>query len=48
MLRMEGLADDVVVIVKLETEEDMVTYPRTKFSESDGKKKPVGDEGQNM
>lgn len=37
-LWIEGSADEVVVVVKLEAVEDMVTYQRIKLPESDGKK----------
>jgi hypothetical protein len=38
------LADEVVVVVKQKTDENMVTYLRTKFS---GSAKECGDEGRN-
>jgi len=41
----EKLSDEVIVVVKREACEDMVTYLRIKLSESD---KDFGDEGWNM
>ena len=40
-----GFADEAVVAVKPEAEEDMATYPRIKLSEND---RDVGGEGRNM
>jgi len=41
----KGFSDEAIVGVKLIAEEDTVTYPRIKLSESD---KEVGAEGWNM
>ncbi len=40
-----GSADEAVVVVKLEADEDAVTYLRIKLSESN---RDVGGEGWNM
>lgn len=41
-----GFSDEVIVVVKLEADEDAVTYQRIKLSES-AEKKNGGDEGRN-
>jgi hypothetical protein len=41
----QGVADEVVVVIKLTAYEDMVTYPRIKLPESN---KDVRGEGRNM
>lgn len=43
-----GSADEAVVVVKLEADEDAVTYLRVKLSASDSAVSRIGGEGWNM
>jgi hypothetical protein len=43
-----GSADEAIVVVKLEADEDTVTYLRVKLSASDSAVSGIGGEGWNM